>query len=147
MMHRKKSMKKPATVLILGGILCAAGCRKPAPKSVDFGGEIKPLLESRCVNCHHAGALLGNLSLENRALAFKERPAGPVIVPGRPEQSRLYLVLTLPETDRKAMPPVGHRIPTEDVALIKRWIAEGAAWPEGPKGALKPTVTPKSPEA
>lgn len=136
-----------AFLFVLNGILCTVGCRKAATIPVDFFTQIKPLLENRCLNCHHSGALLGNLNLENRATAFKERPAGPVIVAGLPEQSRLYLVLTLPESDRKAMPPVGHRIPADDIALIKRWIAEGAPWPGGAAGALRPSAISKPPEA
>ena len=33
---------------------------------VDFVTQIKPLLQNRCVNCHHSGAVFGDLSLENR---------------------------------------------------------------------------------
>jgi hypothetical protein len=37
------------------------------------------------------------------------------------------------------MPPEGHQIPVEQIALIKRWILEGADWPEGPEGTVKPS--------
>lgn len=117
-----------------------SSCNKPQPK-VSFVQEIKPLLEARCVNCHHAGALFGDLNLETRDLAFKPRAKGAVITPGDPDKSPLYLVLTLPEGDRKAMPPTGHRISEEETALIKRWIHQGAEWPAGPDGIVKPSVT------
>jgi hypothetical protein len=107
---------------------------------VDFATQIRPLLESRCVNCHHSGALFGELNLENHTLATKPRKTGAVLVPGKPAESRLYLALTLPEGERTAMPPSGHRIAAEEVALLKRWIEEGAKWPEGPEGTVKPTV-------
>jgi hypothetical protein len=125
-------------------LLVVASCtREPADDKVDFASQIKPLLQSRCVTCHHSGALLGNLNLENRAFAFRERPEGAAIVPRNAMQSRLYLVLTLPEGERKAMPPTGHRIPAEEVDLIKRWIDQGADWPQGPAGVLKaPETTP-----
>lgn len=115
-------------------------CNKPHPK-VSFTKEIKPLLEARCVNCHNAGALFGDLNLENRELAFKPRAKGAVITPGSPDKSPLFLVLTLPEGDRKAMPPTGHRISDEETALIKLWIAQGAEWPAGPDGVVVPSVT------
>jgi hypothetical protein len=117
--------------------LVASCSREPVKDHVDFATQIKPLLEERCVTCHNSNALFGNLNLENRAFAFRNRPEGAVIVPQKAPESRLYLVLTLRETDRKAMPPTGHRIPAEDVDLIKRWIEQGADWPQGREGVLK----------
>ena len=130
--------------LILIGIclMIFTACDKSRDaKPVSFSTEIKPLLEARCVNCHHAGALFGELNLENHELAFKPRAKGPVITPGNPDKSPLYLVLTLPEGDKKAMPPTGHRISADETALIKRWIQQGATWPAGPEGVIKPSVT------
>jgi uncharacterized membrane protein len=104
---------------------------------IDFVTSVRPILESRCVNCHHAGALLGNLNLQSRAQAFADRPGGPVILPGEVEKSRLYQVLLLPVEDQKAMPPESHRLPVEELAILKRWISEGAEWPEGADGQVK----------
>lgn len=129
--------------LFLGCFLLVPACKQEAaPKAPDFAAEVRPILESRCINCHHSSALFGDLNLENREAAFRPRPSGPVIVPRAAESSRLYLVLTLPEGDRKAMPPTGHRIPAAEVDVIKRWISEGAAWPEGKDGTIKPAVAP-----
>lgn len=121
-------------------LLTLNACGKDDTKAVSFQKQIKPLFEARCIDCHHAGALFGDLNLENRDLAFKPRKKGPVITPGDPDKSTLYLVLTLPESDKKAMPPTGHRISAEETALIKRWIKEGAAWPTGADGVVKPKV-------
>lgn len=119
-------------------VVVLASCRhEPADNKVDFTAQIKPLLEERCVTCHNSNALFGNLNLENRTYAFRNRPEGAAIVPQNAAQSRLYLVLTLPEGERKAMPPTGHRIPAEQVSLIKRWIDQGANWPQGAEGAVK----------
>lgn len=110
-----------------------------APAKLSFTTEIRPLLEKHCVNCHHDGALMGDLKLQNRAAAFAPRAKGPVIIPGEPENSPLFKVLVLPGANPKAMPPEGHQIPAEQIATLKRWIAEGADWPEGPEGAVTPS--------
>ena len=107
---------------------------------LDFEKDVKPLLESRCVNCHHSGALFGNLNLENREHAFAERPTGPVIIPKQPNESPLYYVLKLPPKDSKAMPPTGHRITDKEMEIIYQWIDEGAKWPEGKAGVLRPVL-------
>lgn len=105
---------------------------------MDFVKQIKPILADRCVECHNSETLLGELNLQTRALAFRKRKTGPVIVPKNAEKSMLYLVLTLPPKDVKAMPATGHRIPKDEVNLIRQWITEGANWPEGKEGAMTP---------
>jgi mono/diheme cytochrome c family protein len=138
----KKHRVSLAALFIAASAIGITACDKAGGnKPVSFVTEIKPLLEARCVNCHQAGALFGELNLENRELAFKPRAKGPVITPGDPDKSTLYLVLTLPEGDRTAMPPTGHRISPEETALIKRWIQQGATWPTGPDGVVKAIVT------
>lgn len=110
---------------------------------VDFVRQIKPIFSERCVECHNSGTMLGELNLQNRELAMKKRNAGPVIVPGDPDHSMLLLVLTLPPKNKKAMPATGHRIADDEVALIRRWIKEGAKWPDGGKGAIQPKKSNK----
>jgi hypothetical protein len=111
-----------------------------APK-VDFAKQVKPLLTSRCINCHNTGTLLGELSLENRAMAFKKRVNGPIILPGKPDSSMLYIVLKLPAKNLKAMPAAGHRVTDTEINLIYDWIKQGAEWPEGKAGVIKPMKT------
>jgi mono/diheme cytochrome c family protein len=103
---------------------------------VDFVKQIKPILADRCVECHNSETLLGELNLQNRERAFQKRKLGPAIVPGSPEKSMLYLALTLPPKDKKAMPATGHRIPKDEVNTIRQWIKEGAKWPKGKDGAI-----------
>jgi mono/diheme cytochrome c family protein len=137
-----KMNRLPFLLVLLMAFALGLSCqKKPEVKPVDFVTQIKPLLQSRCVNCHHSGALFGDLSFESRALAMQPRKSVAVITPGQPGASQLYIALTLPDPDKKAMPPTGHRIPNSEVELVKRWIEEGAKWPDGPEGAIKPTVT------
>lgn len=126
-------------VLALSGLMLQAVRAAPEEAKVEFATQIKPLITSRCINCHHSGALFGELNLENRAMAFKKRVNGPVILPGKPDSSAFYLVLKMPPKNPKAMPPNGHRIPDKDVNLIYEWIKQGAAWPKGADGVITPS--------
>lgn len=120
-----------------------SSCKPAAPSApaakLSFATDVRPLLEKHCVNCHHDGALMGDLRLQNRAAAFAPRAKGAVIIPGDPQSSPLFNVLVLPGANPKAMPPEGHQIPAEQIATIKRWIEEGADWPEGPEGTVSPS--------
>jgi mono/diheme cytochrome c family protein len=103
---------------------------------VDFVKQIKPILADRCVECHNSETIFGELNLQSRELAFRKRKLAPAIAPGEPEKSMLYLALTLPPKDKKAMPATGHRIPKDEVSIIRQWIKEGAKWPEGKEGVV-----------
>jgi mono/diheme cytochrome c family protein len=133
--------RAPFLTLVLIGFIIGLSCQKrPEAKKVDFVTQIKPILEARCINCHNSGALFGELNLENRELAYKNRAKGPVIIPGEAGKSPFFTVLTLPEGDRKAMPPTGHRIAPSETELIRQWISQGAVWPDGADGAIKPKI-------
>jgi hypothetical protein len=103
---------------------------------VDFVKQVKPILADRCVECHNSETIFGELNLQSRELAFRKRKLAPAIVPGEPEKSMLYLALTLPPKDKKAMPATGHRIPKDEASIIRQWIKEGAKWPEGKEGVV-----------
>jgi hypothetical protein len=118
---------------------CKPASTEAPPPKLSFTTDIRPLLEKHCVNCHHDGALMGDLKLQSRATAFATRAKGPVIIPGDPENSPLFKTLVLPGANPKAMPPEGHQIPADQIALIKRWILEGADWPDGPEGTVHPS--------
>lgn len=131
-------MMKPFFLFFFCAAFLAGAASHAVDAKVDFATQIKPLLGSRCINCHHSGALFGELNLENREMAFKKRANGPVIIPGKPDSSMLYLVLKLPPKEMKAMPPNGHRIPDREMNLVHDWIKQGADWPTGAQGVIQP---------
>ena len=104
---------------------------------VDFESEIKPLLETNCLQCHNHRISHGHLVLESRALAFRPRPGGPVLVPGDAEASLVYSVIRFPDELENAMPPTRHRLRKNQIRTLRRWIDQGAAWPDGPAGELE----------
>ena len=62
---------------------------------------------------------------DTRQLSSLKGPAH-WIVPGEPDQSRFYTVVTLSDDQVGAMPPTGHAISDVDADLIKAWIENGA---------------------
>jgi hypothetical protein len=54
------------------------------------------------------------------------------LVAGKPDESELYRVTTLPSSDDDAMPPEGKADPLTDAEkeLLKKWITEGAKFGE-----------------
>ncbi|MBM3846397.1 MAG: hypothetical protein FJ405_08940 [Verrucomicrobia bacterium] len=98
---------------------------------VDFKQHVKPILESTCLSCHDAQNTKGGLRLDTAAGAKKGGDdKGPSIVPGQPDKSPLYTLSALPADHDDIMPPKGDVLTKEQLAVLKAWIEQGAAWPD-----------------
>ncbi len=116
----------------------SAGGGGEKASAVDFVNDVKPILQTQCVRCHHDGAIMGGLNLMNRAAAMRGSSRGPVIVPGEPDKSPLYRVTLLPEEENHAMPATGPKLTEAEKKILHQWIEEGAPWPEGEEGTMEP---------
>jgi len=95
-------------------------------QKVDFAHQILPLLKARCAKCHTAGTYKGELSMDTRETLIKAK----AIVPGKADASELIARVKSSDPDEK-MPPQGDRLTAEQVALLGRWINQGAPWQDG----------------
>jgi formylglycine-generating enzyme required for sulfatase activity len=102
----------------------------PGADKVDFATEIKPLLESACLSCHGTEKPKGDLQLTTRAMAIKGGEKGTSLVPGKSADSPLYKSTVLPPDHDDIMPPKGDPLTKGQADTLKRWIDEGANWPE-----------------
>jgi len=101
---------------------------KRLPKTVTFVDNIQSILEQNCVACHYEGKVKGELRLDSFEHAFA---SDYVIVPGQPLESDLWVLCTLPQDDEMFMPPEGNDpLSSTDLFMLRRWIEEGADWPE-----------------
>ena len=70
-----------------------------------------------------------------------------MIEAGSPNDSELLRRVMLPRGDDEVMPAIGDPLPKRQIAVIKRWIRQGAVWPEDFKVERHwAYVTPKRPE-
>ena len=121
MQHRWRAPRALALALSLIGSCAGA---------VDFDREIRPILESRCFDCHGTGSLKGGIGLETRYHAHLPTDAGdPLFVPGKPEESVILHVVRESDSEKR-MPPKGKPLTPVEIDLLKRWIEEGADWPD-----------------
>ena len=118
-------------------------------RRIDFAKDIKPILESSCVSCHREGHDKGDLRLDEREHAFEAGEYGTAVVPFDLEKSTLYQSVTLPANHDDLMPPSnkGGPLPQEQLDLLRDWIVQGAAWPEGLKLEQTRRDTGKQPVA
>ena len=104
---------------------------------VDFATHIAPILEANCISCHGKKKRRGRLALHDLKSTLKGgKEHGPAVVPGDPDKSPLLTLVKIgPEDDDSdlMMPPDGDGEPltANQIELIRRWLADGAKWPEG----------------
>jgi WD40 repeat protein len=105
---------------------------KPSPAAgnstaVSFHAAVLPILQANCQGCHQPAKASGKLDLT----VFKNMLAGgesgsPAIVPGNADESYLLEQITPDKKGEAAMPQGKPPLAASDIALIRKWIEEGA---------------------
>jgi len=96
----------------------------------DFAREVRPILESRCFDCHDASTKKGGVALDTFYHAQQPTDSGePLLVPGRPETS-LLLKLVLETNPDHRMPKKENPLSAAEIETLRAWIAAGAIWPD-----------------
>lgn len=103
----------------------------PAPASarVDFARDIQPIFEASCVQCHARGKSKGSFSLETREDFLEGGDTGVAAVAGKSAASFVIETISGLNPDI-VMPQKGKKLTTEQVALFRAWIDQGANWPQ-----------------
>lgn len=124
---------------------------------VDFAQEVLPLLRAKCFDCHGSDKnSKADLRLDSRQRAFAGGESGPSLIPGRPQDSLLFQRVTATDEDELMPPPgKGEKLTAAEVEVLRRWIEEGASWPDEHAGethdkaqhwAFRPPVRPPVPK-
>ncbi|MGH9840408.1 MAG: PSD1 and planctomycete cytochrome C domain-containing protein [Blastocatellia bacterium] len=97
-----------------------------AAQQPDFIRDIQPIFQQACYQCHSARKAMAQLRLDSKKLALK------VILPGNSKDSRLMrrILVEGGEGGEARMPMGGEPLRAEQIELIRRWIDEGAIWPD-----------------
>ncbi len=101
-----------------------------APEHPDFAKDIKPIFERSCIKCHGPEKKKGGLRLDEKSYALKGGKDGPAIVPGDVGKSLLCKYVQLDDDDDDVMPSKGKLLAQSEIETLKRWVDQGADWPE-----------------
>ena len=104
-----------------------------AEDALIFEDVILPMLERRCEGCHQKGKRKGGLIVSTYAQLMKGGRHGPVLEPGKPEESELYRRITLDPGHEDFMPTDGKTPLTKSETEMIRWWIENADASEGRK--------------
>jgi len=105
-----------ATLTATLTVTVAAQNPSPAPQTaVDFTRDIQPILQASCYECHGAKKTKAHLRLDSAAGIAKGGETGPIIVPGKSQQSLIVRrILGLDGDDR--MPKDEDPLSAEQIA-------------------------------
>ena len=135
----------PAIILLavgLGtGVIGRAADEKPVPTGpVSFYRQVRPVLQRNCTGCHQPAKAGGKLVLTSYAAAKAGGEQGVGLEPGKPDDS---LLIEFISGEKPAMPKNAPPLSKDQVALIGRWITEGAK--DDTPDEVQDTISPESP--
>lgn len=123
-----------------------AGALSACPlQAVDFERDIQPILKDHCYKCHSGPRAKKKIRYDN-VRYFKEvvgTDDHAVVIPGNPDASLMLKLASLPRTATDAMPPPrrGEPMNSAELALLRKWIAEGASFESQPEEPASETTS------
>jgi hypothetical protein len=130
--HRRWIVALSTVALVVGGLVACGRLGSLRSKwsgdQVRFSRDIRPILNQNCVACHGGVRQKNGVSFIFREEALGVGKSGRrTIVPGKPDESELIARLTSTDPETR-MPYHAPPLPPQQIALLRRWIKEGAQW-------------------
>jgi len=123
--------------LLAGLVLVTAS----ALGAVSYEREVAPILRTYCAGCHNDVDREGEFSVETFAALARGGDKGTTLVPGQSADS--LLIKLIEGRARPVMPPKDEpRVPESELAVLRRWIDEGAKGPAEDRSILATMSVP-----
>ncbi len=124
----RNTFKLVALVVFAAGVLLATHAFTPSPAAARqtsvsaefFKQKVLPIFAANCAMCHGASMQRGRLDVRSEESLRRGGTRGPAVVPGQPEQSLLYRLVT--HKEEPAMPLGGAKLSDNELASIAEWI-------------------------
>lgn len=112
---------------LAGPLAFAAEQPNTAPAKVSYARDVLPLLQQHCIGCHQPAKAGGSYLMTSRVEMLKKGDSDKVnLVPGKPAESNLLAEIIAQGGKPPAMPKNKPPLADKEVALLSRWVAEGA---------------------
>lgn len=99
----------------------------PVATEISYQRDILPLLRAHCQGCHQPARTEGGVDLTSRAGLFGAGESGAMVVtPGQVDASELLAQISPDDSGATAMPKDGKPLHADQIALLRRWVADGA---------------------
>ncbi len=121
---------------LFAGLGAALRAHATSPEEIEFFEKrVRPVLSEQCYKCHGPDKQKAELRVDSREAILKGTDLGPVVVPGKPEESS-FIKSIRHEGDSK-MPEKADKMPDDQINALTEWVKMGLPWPENDQpGAL-----------
>lgn len=137
-----------ASLVCLIGLLAAcqtAPAQEQSPAPVSFSKDIAPILLKNCQACHGQNDAKGGFQLFSYTTLMKPGDSSSAsITPGKPDDSEVLRLISSQDKDER-MPKDADPLPADKIALVKKWIEEGAKYDAPDANATLASIVPKEP--
>ena len=114
-------MARPTVSIACSFVLCLVTGPAVLADTPEFDSDLLPVLQANCTQCHGPKIRTKDLNLSSYEGLIKGSESGPIVVPGKPDESRLYQVV------HEGKMPIGKaKLSDKDIAAIRTWIEAGA---------------------
>lgn len=138
------SISRTVVVAAFGLAACVFCAPAGAEDPVSFTNQIAPILVKNCEACHGATEAESGYRVGNFNLVIKPGDSEtPVVTPGKADESELFARISTDDADVR-MPLEADPLPAEQIALVKRWISEGAKFDGPDPAAPLASIIPKT---
>ena len=140
------SQKRLLVLIVLVALnSLAQSAEENQTKAVSFYKDIRPIFQANCQGCHQPSKDKGKYIMTDFEKLIKGGDSGdPAIVPGDPQNSYLVEVIT-PIDGEAEMPQKADPLHETEIALINKWVLEGAK-DDTPEGAKQKFTAENPPE-
>ena len=128
----------------------------PAATPADFVKDVQPIFAKHCEKCHGAEKQKSGYRLDVKAVALTGGEGhAPNVIPKDSAKSPLVRFVAGLEEDMK-MPPKGEGLSAAEIGVLRRWIDDGAVWPDSASAkaadpldwwSLRPVTRPDVPKS
>jgi hypothetical protein len=141
-------MQFPPVIAVLLALCAVVSAEPISQEQLTLSAEARGVLAHNCTKCHGQQKQKGGLRLDVREATFKGGESGAVVTPGKPDESELLRRVTLPHKDDDIMPPETGPLEGKEIETLRKWIADGAPWPEGETAGIvfqRAPIAPRTP--
>ena len=114
-------------IALPNGLTWADAVSPVGPAEISYQRDVLPILRAHCQGCHQPARAEGGVDLTSRTGLFGEGDSGAlVIAPGKVDASELLAQITPDDSGAAAMPKDGKPLHADQIALLRRWVADEA---------------------
>src|SRR5262245_37333876 len=117
------------TLRLFSIVVAFAAAPLRGAEPVDYTRDVKPIFTAHCASCHGPTKPKADLRLDLYDRIQRGGNSGPAITPKKAADSLLIHAVTGSKPDVTKMPPKGDPLSVDQIAMLKRWIDEGAKGP------------------